>query len=571
MGDKNDFVKGPPSIISEIEGQLDEILSKKKESVEKALEEKIRREEEEAKRRMQEIEQEMAAEKEALLSYRNILSEFEEEKVKIKKQIQKHLEKASKIQAEIENKTFLTLEELNKVTELNNQLEGINKETEQKVVSLKEDLEQKYGISPMIPEYRGDDHLVQIGSELDKLNKIKELLEANGNIEAGEAAAEVELDAEQELEVERLRDNEIEMAAPQDQEESEVVTEEKAEEAVEEPESQAQEQVVEEMNETEAELEPVKEAIQEEEEKVEEEDIQTVIEEQQEDVIEEEAVTETQAETEAEAAADAGMKDAIDTDADTDSKADQESEEEEVDVKETKDKAEDEIAGEETESQTEAEAAPETEEAPEEEGEFEAEIIRLDADEEESEEISSTPESSSHEESKNNGNDIELSLMNTLDKYRKSEGTKNEDEVSFFENQDRLTLDGDYIIATMHNNVNEAKKLYIQLSQTKSPKEQFFIKQEIIRHQESIRKLMLNILRISEKDSFFLPYYTQDILNVEVFKIILEKVSMENWSNQEDFNSFDEYDSKLKDAFYERITPPTEYLNSIIKELKITA
>ncbi len=82
---------------------------------------------------------------------------------------------------------------------------------------------------------------------------------------------------------------------------------------------------------------------------------------------------------------------------------------------------------------------------------------------------------------------------------------------------------------------------------------------------------MLNIIRICEKDTFLLPYYTQDILNVDVFKIILEKVSMENWSNQEDFNSFDEYDSRLKDAFYERITPPTEYLNSIMKELKITA
>jgi hypothetical protein len=72
-----------------------------------------------------------------------------------------------------------------------------------------------------------------------------------------------------------------------------------------------------------------------------------------------------------------------------------------------------------------------------------------------------------------------------------------------------------------------------------------------------------------EKDPEFLPTFTQDIFNVDAFKNILEKVSMENWSNQEDFTSFDEFARGIKDDFYAKITPPAEYLQSIIQELKI--
>lgn len=72
-----------------------------------------------------------------------------------------------------------------------------------------------------------------------------------------------------------------------------------------------------------------------------------------------------------------------------------------------------------------------------------------------------------------------------------------------------------------------------------------------------------------EKENCSLPKYTLEILNVDVLKNILEKVSMGNWSNQDDFTSFDNYTKALKDAFYSRITPPAFYLKSIIDELNI--
>jgi hypothetical protein len=44
---------------------------------------------------------------------------------------------------------------------------------------------------------------------------------------------------------------------------------------------------------------------------------------------------------------------------------------------------------------------------------------------------------------------------------------------------------------------------------------------------------------------------------------------MKNWSNQDDFNSFDEFSKELMDKYYERINPPDEYLEAIMHELKI--
>ena len=156
-----------------------------------------------------------------------------------------------------------------------------------------------------------------------------------------------------------------------------------------------------------------------------------------------------------------------------------------------------------------------------------------------------------------------------LEEFRKGSTNDNDAEVSYFENKERIVLDGEYLVASLNNCFEEAKKLYIRLSQTESPKDQFFIKQEIIKQQESLRKVMLRSIRMCEKDNCSLPEYTLEILNLDVLKSALEKVSMQNWSNQDDFAAFDNFAKVLKDAFYTRITPPAAYLQSIMKELEI--
>lgn len=157
-----------------------------------------------------------------------------------------------------------------------------------------------------------------------------------------------------------------------------------------------------------------------------------------------------------------------------------------------------------------------------------------------------------------------------LEQFRKGSTNENDAEVSYFENNERMVLDGEYLISTLNNHFEEAKKLYIKLSQTESPKDQFFIKQEIIKHQEALRKVMLRSIRLCEQENCSLPKYTAEILNLDVLKNVLEKVSMQNWSNQDDFSAFDNFSKELKDSFYSKITPPAAYLQSIMKELNIS-
>ena len=156
-----------------------------------------------------------------------------------------------------------------------------------------------------------------------------------------------------------------------------------------------------------------------------------------------------------------------------------------------------------------------------------------------------------------------------LEGFRKGTRDENDGEVSYFEYNERIVLDGECLVATLNNSFEEAKKMYIKLSQTESPKDQFFIKQEIIKQQETLRKVMLRSIRLCEQENCSLPDFTKEILNLDALKTILEKVSMENWSNQDDFAAFDNYSKELKDAFYTRITPPADYLESIMKQLEI--
>jgi hypothetical protein len=155
-----------------------------------------------------------------------------------------------------------------------------------------------------------------------------------------------------------------------------------------------------------------------------------------------------------------------------------------------------------------------------------------------------------------------------LDKYRKSEDIEGNGYMMFYENKGKIILDGESFVAYLNNNLEDVKKLYNKLQETESPKEQFFTKQEIIKKQDVLRRYMLSFIGKGELEVSNLPQFTKEILNMDILKNILEKVSMENWSNQEDFTSFDTLTNDLKESFYEKITPPDKYLESIKEELE---
>jgi hypothetical protein len=176
-------------------------------------------------------------------------------------------------------------------------------------------------------------------------------------------------------------------------------------------------------------------------------------------------------------------------------------------------------------------------------------------------------EEQAHEEEAETGESNFRGLFEVLEGYRKVEARNGNGEISFFQKDGKTILDGEYMVASIDESLEEAKRLYAKLAQTESPKEQFFIKQEIINHQEILRKYILRNLKMCEKEGAMMPKFTEAILNLDILKEILEKLSIENWSNPTDFNSFRSQVEALKDAYYARITPPAQYLRSLIKEL----
>jgi translation initiation factor 2 beta subunit (eIF-2beta)/eIF-5 len=437
----NNFIKESSSIIEEIEAQLKDVLSKKKEQVEHELEEKIKAEQEEAQKRLDQIESELEGNKEALENYKNVLTQFENDKEGVKEEIKTHLDVAIQLQTDIETMTGKTLQELKTVSELTKKLEVINHEASTKVNALKTELEEKYGIVAQVPESNGHDEVdFDLENELAKLEKIKELLGSNDVVI-------------------KSVDEDVEAGGKEE--------------------------------------EPV-EAAGEEEEK-------------------EEAADEAEAESG-----------------------------EEAEVKEE--------AAEENEASADAPGDAEEKAAEKAEAESEEDAETKDAD------ADATTENKTDESFK--------TAFEALDTYRKSETVEGNGYMVFYENKGKIVLDGESFVAYLNNNLEEVKKLYNKLQETESPKDQFFTKQEILKKQDVLRKYMLSFIGKGELEVSNMPQFTEDILNLDVLKNILEKVSMENWSNHDDFTSFDKLTNDLKESFYAKITPPDKYLDSIKDELE---
>jgi len=156
--------------------------------------------------------------------------------------------------------------------------------------------------------------------------------------------------------------------------------------------------------------------------------------------------------------------------------------------------------------------------------------------------------------------------LDILERYKKAE-PEEEAEVVYYENGDKKILDSECIVSAVCGRLEEAEKLYKKLSKTESPIDQFFVKQEIIRSQEALRGVILAGTRMLEKESCTLPEFTIGVMNMDVLKEILEKLSMQNWSKKTDFSLFNEYAARLKKDFYARISILVDYLKSLIDEL----
>lgn len=159
-------------------------------------------------------------------------------------------------------------------------------------------------------------------------------------------------------------------------------------------------------------------------------------------------------------------------------------------------------------------------------------------------------------------------LRDTLDSYRKvKEGDKNIN-LTYFESGEEKFLDGQEIVDTITKTISEAEGLYEQLTGSDSPKEQFFSKQEILWHQETLREYIHEAIQMFEKEQASFPKFLDNVLNKGVLEDLNNSLSQENWSNAENFSSFKSQIEELSVNFLEKSTPTLSYLQTLIDELK---
>jgi hypothetical protein len=162
----------------------------------------------------------------------------------------------------------------------------------------------------------------------------------------------------------------------------------------------------------------------------------------------------------------------------------------------------------------------------------------------------------------------EEDVVACLETYRRSEPANGSGEIHYFQKDQVIIADPEKILAAVDRTLDEAQRLSVKLGLTESPKDQFFIKQELINWQEGLRALFLRVVKMCEKNSWALPRYTQAVINAQVLRGFLERLSMENWSNLEEFSSFFAAMEEIRKAFRARIEPRLPYLRSLKLEVE---
>jgi len=164
-------------VIQEVEEQLERILQKKFRDVDSELLERINREKEAARERKDEIEREFEKEKTALVDYKVMVRDFEEQRAGLLNEARDRFQKVLKLQAEIESLAKSTVEEIKRVNDIQERLEELRTKTADRAAFLKDDLRERFGIvAEVVPEEPKEALNVDLDEEIEKLRKIKDLL-----------------------------------------------------------------------------------------------------------------------------------------------------------------------------------------------------------------------------------------------------------------------------------------------------------------------------------------------------------------------------------------------------------
>ena len=159
------------------------------------------------------------------------------------------------------------------------------------------------------------------------------------------------------------------------------------------------------------------------------------------------------------------------------------------------------------------------------------------------------------------------SASEALELLRKTDPVEGGGEVSYFQLGDRIALDADRLSSALEASLGEADKVSLKLDESGSIKEQFFIKQELIHIQESLRKLVLKAVNLCGKLEPVFPMKTRDVFNLDILKGILEKLTIGNWASPEDLKSFAAETGKLRSDLRNGSRTPGDDCRSILDAL----
>ncbi len=174
------------SISQNIEAELDEILSNRKEDIEGELEEQIQRMKEEAESKIAKTTADIDEEKKRLKEYALLMIELEEEGNKLRHTMDNHLKRVAKFRKELWGLLESMGTEFKSVQELEKDYEKIQNDAFQRANILKEHLEEKFGIKSIVPERHVFSEKIKIDLvyETEKLQKTKVLM---GPLDVSEA------------------------------------------------------------------------------------------------------------------------------------------------------------------------------------------------------------------------------------------------------------------------------------------------------------------------------------------------------------------------------------------------
>jgi len=162
----------------------------------------------------------------------------------------------------------------------------------------------------------------------------------------------------------------------------------------------------------------------------------------------------------------------------------------------------------------------------------------------------------------------QTSVLNALDRYRRTEPVNNGIELAFYAAESDPVLDAGSFMTAVGKVVDGASALHDQLTRTTSVKDLFLLKQEILNQQEVLRKVFFRIVRFCDKEGGRLPEALGEIISSQGMKDIIERLTMANWSDPADFRPFLNELKAMKRAFETRTAGSQDYLQSVLDEVE---